>query len=174
MGAATVAGQGCANRGAFKTLTLRVKTAVIAQAMNRLSGANSHKLVAMMKRSPLLAAAVVSLFLSTSLWAADQKYPDVVGVQVRSSGGDTFDFDVTVSSPYDSPQRYADAFRVTGPKGEVYGERSLAHDHAGEQPFTRDLYGVTVPKGVRSVSVQGRDQRFGYGGKTFEARLPGR
>jgi hypothetical protein len=32
--------------------------------------------------------------------------------QARSP--DTFDSDVTVSSPYDTPQRYADAFHVTG------------------------------------------------------------
>ena len=131
----------------------------------------------MLQRTPLLATALVGLFLSAPLWAAeglDQKYPDVVAVKVQARGSDTFNFDVTVSSPYDSPQRYADAFRVLGPQGEVYGERLLAHDHAGEQPFTRDLCGVKVPKGVRRVSVQGRDQRFGYGGKTSDVRLPGR
>src|SRR5205085_881627 len=41
-----------------------------------------------------------------------QKYPNVVAVKVLPRAADTFDFDVTVSSPYDSPQRYADAFRV--------------------------------------------------------------
>jgi hypothetical protein len=135
------------------------------------------KLVVMMKRIPLIATALISVLLSAPLWAAggaDQKYPDVIAVQVQARSDDTFDFDVTVSSPYDSRQRYADAFRVLGPQGEVYGVRLLVHDHAGEQPFTRDLYGVKVPKGVRKVSVQGRDQHFGYGGKTFEARLPGR
>lgn len=103
-----------------------------------------------------------------------QKYPDVLAAKVRASGPDTFDFDVTVSSPYDTPQRYADAFRVMGRDGVVYGERILLHDHAGEQPFTRDLYGVKIPRTVRVVVVQARDQRFGYGGKSIEAPLPGR
>jgi hypothetical protein len=131
----------------------------------------------MMKRTSLLGSVLLSVSLSTSLWAAggaEQKYPDVVAVQVKARGADTFDFEVTVSSPYDSPQRYADAFRVLGPKDEVYGERLLAHDHAGEQPFTRDLYGVKVPKGLGRVSVQGRDQHFGYGGQRFDVKLPGR
>jgi hypothetical protein len=106
--------------------------------------------------------------------AAAQKFPDVVGVKVRSRGGDAFDFDVTVSSPYDTPQRYADAFRVTGKDGKVFGERILLHDHADEQPFTRDLHGVRIPAGVRVVVVQARDQKHGYGGKTAEVALPGR
>jgi hypothetical protein len=94
----------------------------------------------------LFAAACV--LFATPVRAADvmqQKYPDVIAAKVRASGTDRFDFDVTISSPYDTPQRYADAFRVTGKDGAVYGERILLHDHANEQPFTRDLYGVKIP-----------------------------
>lgn len=103
-----------------------------------------------------------------------QKHPDVTAVKVRASGSGRFDFDVTVSSPYDTPGRYADAFRVSTADGAVLGERKLVHDHADEQPFTRDLYGVAVPPGVRRVVVQARDSEFGYGGKTIEVLLPGR
>jgi hypothetical protein len=105
--------------------------------------------------------------------AADeaQKYPNVVNVKVKARGDRRFDFDVTISSPYETPQRYADAFRVMSAEGVVYGERKLLHDHADEQPFTRDLYGVAIPAGVVSVIVQARDQKFGYGGKTLKALL---
>lgn len=103
-----------------------------------------------------------------------QRYPDVVTATVRVQGADTFDFDVTISSRYDTPQRYADAFRVLGRDGAVFGVRTLFHDHADEQPFTRDLYGVKIPQGVRTVVIQARDQKFGYGGRTFELALPGR
>lgn len=106
--------------------------------------------------------------------APPPKFPDVVAVKVRPGGPGRFDFDVTVSSPYDTPQRYADAFRVSGRDGSVLGERRLLHDHADEQPFTRDLHGVVVPAGVRSIVVQARDSQFGYGGKTVEVLLPGR
>ena len=106
--------------------------------------------------------------------APAQKYPDVVTVKVRSSGAERFDIDVTVSSPYDTPRRYADAFRVSAKDGTVLGERRLLHDHADEQPFTRALYGVTVPRGVRVIVVQARDSAFGYGGRTVEVVLPGR
>lgn len=98
----------------------------------------------------------------------------MVAAKVQSRAPDTFDFDVTVSSPYDTPHRYADAFRVLGKDGTVYGERKLLHDHASEQPFTRDLHGVRIPRGIWTVTVQARDQTFGYGGKTVEVALPGR
>jgi hypothetical protein len=123
----------------------------------------------------LLALSLVATSASAQpAGVAQQKHPDVVAAKVQARGAETFDFDVTVSSPYDTPQRYADAFRVLDKDGVVYGERILLHDHAGEQPFTRDLYGVKIPRGVRSVVVQGRDRKFGYGGKTVEVALPGR
>lgn len=103
-----------------------------------------------------------------------QQYPDVMDVKVRARGTDAFDFDVTISSAYDSAQRYADAFRVMSADGKVYGERVLLHDHADEQPFSRDLSGVLIPPGVRFVVVQARDRKYGYGGKTVRVALPGR
>ncbi len=121
-------------------------------------------------------ATAASILTSTTdaMAADDQRFPDIVGVKVRAQGPGAFDFDVTVSSPYDTPRRYADAFRVLGKDGTVYGERILLHDHAGEQPFTRDLYGVKIPEGVRAVMIQGRDREHGYGGKTMDIALPGR
>lgn len=111
--------------------------------------------------------------LSTEAYA--QKYPDVVSVKVRARAADIFDFDVTVSSPYDTPQRYADAIRAMSKDGnKVFGVRKLVHDHASEQPFTRDLYDVRIPLNVHTVVIQARDQRYGYGGKTVEIILPGR
>jgi hypothetical protein len=103
-----------------------------------------------------------------------QKFPDIVSASVQPRGANVFDFDVTVSSPYDTAQRYADAFRVMDTGGKVFGERVLLHDHAGEQPFTRDLHGVTIPAGIKTIVVQGRDQQHGYGGKQIEIALPGR
>ena len=106
--------------------------------------------------------------------ATDTRFPDVLSATVRSSGADRFDFDVTVSSPYDTPRRYADGFRVMQLSGAVLGERTLRHDHQAEQPFTRDLYGVKIPAGVRMVRIQARDQKHGYGGRSIELPLPGR
>ena len=130
------------------------------------------------RRSVLLCALLSCVGAMAADKAADgpsaQRFPDVLRAEVRAAGADRFDFDITVSSPYDTPQRYADAMRVTSRDGTVFGVRKLWHDHAGEQPFTRDLYGVHIPPGVRSVLVQARDRQHGWGGRTAEVALPGR
>jgi len=70
-----------------------------------------------------------------------------------------------------TPERYADGWRVLGPDGEVYGEHTLTHDHAAEQPFTRAQEGVEIPDGVAEVTIEGRDLSNGYGGQTFTVEL---
>jgi hypothetical protein len=100
-----------------------------------------------------------------------QRFPDVVDAQVVERTGDTYAFTVTISSPYDTPERYADGWRITGPDGTVYGEHELAHDHAAEQPFTRTQSGVRIPEGVDEVVVEGRDLANGYGGETVTVTL---
>jgi len=98
-------------------------------------------------------------------------YPDVVDADVNR-GSDTYNFDVTISSPYDSPERYADAFRIVGDDGRVYAVRELLHDHSGEQPFTRSVGPVGIPESVETVTVEARDLVYGWGGDTVEITLP--
>ena len=113
----------------------------------------------------------VSTSESTTESVAEQRFPDVINATaaVSSTG---WSFAVTISSPYDSPDRYADGWRILGPDGTEYGFRLLTHDHASEQPFTRALDGVAIPDGVTTVTIEGRDQEFGFGGATFELTLP--
>lgn len=119
------------------------------------------------------------LFAAGSVYAQpgrsnEQRFPDVIAVKVRASGQNLFDFDVTISSPYDTPGRYADGFRVYTTTNQLLGERKLLHDHQNEQPFTRDLSAVVIPEGLKTVLVQARDQKHGYGGKVVVVTLPGR
>ena len=111
---------------------------------------------------PLLAAWLASQAMAQTA-APAPTFPDVVAVKLRAAGTDRFDFDVTVSSPYGSLDGKV-----------IFGERKLWHDHAGEQPFTRDLHGVAIPPGPRQVRVQARDQQHGYGGRAMDVTLPGR
>ncbi|GGX40375.1 hypothetical protein [Saccharospirillum salsuginis] len=113
-----------------------------------------------------------SLILSNAIAQSDQTYPDVVDVTVEQSGAHRYDFSVTLSSPYDSPQRYADAFRVMSEDGTVFGVRQLLHHHANEQPFTRGLYGISIPEDYQRVVVQGRDLEHGWGGGQQVVELP--
>lgn len=106
-----------------------------------------------------------STSISVGASSDDQQFPDILEVAVTPQG-DTFQFDVTVSSPNDSPERYADAWRIVAADGTELGVRILTHDHAGEQPFTRSLTGVVIPPEVTEVTVEGRDLVNGWGGGT--------
>lgn len=103
---------------------------------------------------------------------AVQRFPDVVAVDVTANDDGTYLFSVTISSPYDTPARYADAWRVTAEDGTVLGVRVLLHDHAGEQPFTRTLDDVSVPTEVDVVVVEARDLVNGWGGGAMVVTLP--
>ena len=104
--------------------------------------------------------------------APEPVFPDVIDADIASDGDGRWTVSATISSPYDSPARYADAWRVLDPAGEVLGVRELAHDHASEQPFTRSLTGVEIPDDVRVITIEGRDQVSGWGGATVELEIP--
>lgn len=100
------------------------------------------------------------------------EFPTVVDATAAPAGDGTWTFDVTISSPYDSPAQYADAWRIIDADGTVYGVRELLHDHAGEQPFTRSLRGVEIPDAVTIVEIQGRDSENGWSPQRLEFTLP--
>lgn len=108
----------------------------------------------------------------TSESAGAQRFPDIVDVEITPTGDGSFNLAVTVSSPYDTPERYADGWRVLAPDGRELGTHTLLHDHAGEQPFTRTQTGVEIPTDVAEVTVEGRDQRYGFGGGTVTVAVP--
>lgn len=110
--------------------------------------------------------------VSASQDPAGQQYPDVIAAEATATG-DTWQVTATISSPYDTPQRYADAFRVLAPNDDVLGIRELTHDHANEQPFTRSLADVAIPTDVTTITVEGRDQANGWGGASVTIDLPG-
>jgi hypothetical protein len=102
----------------------------------------------------------------------DARFPDVVDATASYDGATgTWSFAVTMTSPYDTPERYADGWRVMTTNGTVLGTHTLLHDHAEEQPFTRTQTGVEIPGDVDTVVVEGRDQANGFGGATVTITL---
>lgn len=103
--------------------------------------------------------------------AQEQRYPDVIAAELEADDG-TYRLAVTISSPYDSAERYASGWRVIDPAGETLAEHRLAHDHADEQPFTRTQTGLEIPGNIEQVTIEGRDLTNGYGGGTVQLDVP--
>ena len=99
------------------------------------------------------------------------RFPEVLAVKLTPLSDGNWRFAVTLSSKYDSPQRYADAWRVLDAEGQQLGIRVLGHDHAGEQPFTR-TQAVQIPSETKTVFVEGRDQANGWSGQRFQVEIP--
>ncbi|MEM0922606.1 MAG: hypothetical protein AAGF44_11420 [Pseudomonadota bacterium] len=91
---------------------------------------------------------------------------EIVDAKARESGG-AWRFDVTLRHGDTGWDHYADAWRVVGPDGTVYGMRVLHHPHVEEQPFTRSLSGVKVPEGITEVAIEARDSVHGWAEAVF-------
>ncbi|MGB3408803.1 MAG: hypothetical protein WBA67_15065 [Jannaschia sp.] len=72
-------------------------------------------------------------------------------------------FDVTVRHPDTGWDHYADGWAVLAPDGTELGFRELLHPHETEQPFTRSLSGVAIPRALESVVIRARDNVHGWG-----------
>lgn len=96
---------------------------------------------------------------------------DVVAAEAERTG-DTWRFAVTVAHGDTGWEHYADAWRIVGEDGTVYGTRPLAHPHVTEQPFTRSLSGVRIPDDVGVVLIEARDKVHGWSGERLELALP--
>ncbi len=97
---------------------------------------------------------------------------DVIAVDVRQSAPETFSFEVTVRHDDQGWQHYANRWDVVGPDGSVLGSRKLLHPHDTEQPFTRGLSGVRIPRTIAQVSVRAHDTQHGLGGKVVTIQVP--
>ncbi|HEY6635633.1 MAG TPA: N-acetylmuramoyl-L-alanine amidase, partial [Acidimicrobiia bacterium] len=98
-------------------------------------------------------------------------YPDVTAATLRETEG-LYEFIVTISSPQDSEERHADAFRVIGDDGIVYAVEELEWTGGEPQPFTATVTGLAIPESVNRVTIEGRDLVYGWGGGTVEVPLP--
>lgn len=116
-------------------------------------------------------ATLALIALASPAWAGDA---DVINVSVRLRGAGVFDLDVTIRSRDTGWDRYADRIEALAPDGTVLGTRVLEHPHDDEQPFTRDLHGVTVPAGIGRITVRARFKPTGYNGDTMGVALPAR
>lgn len=118
----------------------------------------------------MITRAILAIALSSFAVAADAGESAVTAAKATKTNSG-WRFDVTVRHADTGWDHYADAWRVKGPDGTVYGTRTLYHPHVDEQPFTRSLSGVAIPSGVSQVVVESRDSVHGWGAATATVNL---
>jgi len=112
------------------------------------------------------------LLLLLPLVVAHAGEADVITVEVTKPGDSTYQFDVKVSHNDEGWKHYVNKWDVVGSDGTVLGTRILYHPHVDEQPFTRSLSGVKIPKGINKVTVRAHDSVHEYGGKVVTVFIP--
>lgn len=101
----------------------------------------------------------------------DLKYAQVRQVELRETGDRVYHVSVTLRHADSGWDHYADLWQVVDDAtGEVLGERRLAHPHTNEQPFTRSLSRVEIPKEVEVLRIRAKCNRHGYEGQ--QVRIP--
>ncbi len=120
----------------------------------------------------LVNSVVVTIALLLPSASAGAGEADVEKVSVSKDRDGIYSFNVTVRHADTGWNHYANKWDVLGPDGTVLGTRTLFHPHVDEQPFTRSLRGVSVPEGVRKVTVRAHDSVDKYGGKEITVELP--
>ena len=88
-----------------------------------------------------------------------------------SKQGDSWDVEATLRHADTGWEHYADAWRVVTPNGEILATRTLVHPHVDEQPFTRGLRGISIPKDVAVVFVEAHDKVHGWGPQRVQVDL---
>lgn len=102
------------------------------------------------------------LFFISNLHANEA---DVIKVKATCSEYKVCTFFVTIRHQDSSWKHYVNKYEILTPKGEIITTRILHHPHVDEQPFTRSISNVKIPKDINSVTIRAHDLVHQYGGK---------
>ena len=89
-----------------------------------------------------------------------EKHPTkikVVDVKANCSESKICTFNVTLEHEDSGWKHFANKWEIYTPDNKLLAIRTLHHPHVNEQPFTRSLSGVKIPKGLNKVIIKGHD-----------------
>ena len=71
---------------------------------------------------------------------------------------------MTVRHKDEGWNHYVNKWEILSPDRKVLATRVLHHPHVNEQPFTRSIYSVKIPKGMKSIIIRAYDSVHHFGG----------
>ena len=98
-------------------------------------------------------------FLITQMAAASQV--EIVNVMIEPAAN-RWTFHVSLKHEDTGWDHFADDWRIVDEKGKVLGDRKLWHPHEDEQPFTRSLANVLIPKGTEIIYIEAHCKKDGW------------
>lgn len=96
---------------------------------------------------------------------------EIIKTKFTNEGGTTWRVDTTLKHGDTGWEHYADGWRVVDTDGKELGKRTLYHPHQQEQPFTRSLNGLTIPKGTSIVYLEAHDKVHGWSKQRIKVDL---
>ncbi|MFT5658044.1 MAG: hypothetical protein ACI9KN_001323 [Gammaproteobacteria bacterium] len=114
----------------------------------------------------------LGVLLASHLMATTVQAGEVSIVKVKAECAQTCSFAVTLAHADSGWDHYANQWDVMTLDGRLLKSRVLYHPHVNEQPFTRSLFGVIIPPGVKQVKIRAMDSVHGYAKKEVTVNLP--
>ena len=108
------------------------------------------------------------VFYSGFCSASDAK---ILNASAELTSAQKFNISVTVEHADEGWNHYANAWRIYSMGGKLIGERILYHPHVEEQPFTRNLLGVSVPLEVKEVMIVAVCSKTGESKASYNLKL---
>jgi len=113
-----------------------------------------------MKIKGLITTALLTLV--TSLLANEV---EIIKVKANCDTNRVCTFDVTLKHEDTGWKHFANKWEIYTPNDKLIATRTLFHPHVQEQPFTRSLSSVKIPKGINKVIIKAHDSVHGYAKK---------
>ena len=108
------------------------------------------------------------LFITSNIFANEVK---IVNVKASCDSNRICNFNVTLKHEDTGWKHFANKWEVYTPDDKLIATRTLYHPHVNEQPFTRGLSNVKIPKGLNKVHIKAHDSVHGYSDDVFVYEL---
>lgn len=119
----------------------------------------------------LFTSSVCASTFDLDTYSTSTDFAQVTNVLATQESNGDWCFDTSVRHNDEGWDHYADGWEIIDEAGGQLGYRKLGHPHENEQPFTRSLCGIKIPKEMSKVIVRAKCNQHGFGGKPFVVTL---